>query len=1135
MTPLTHIDTLNVYKSMKDLPNILALLFQKKTLLLTLITLSLLTFVLKGNPQMVEKAYAANTNLTVCTYKSGAGLINANVTISGYSTVATGTDGCNNYNFVSGKSLTITAAASSYYTQSRTITLTSATQRENFYLQAVPPPVQNTSLTVCTYKSGAGLINANVTISGYNTVATGTDGCNNYTFNQGKSLSITSAASGYYSQTRNVSLTSTTQRENFYLQAVPPPVQNTNLTVCIYKNGGGLISGNVTIKDYNTVATGSDGCNSYVFTQGKTLSITAKATNYTQLQRNVKLSSATQRENFYLTPSCYSISGEVFYDANQDGSKGGTTSEPFVSGAGVTLSGGYSATTDSVGKYKFSCVAPGSRTLKANKTSYTGFSGSVNITQNVSSLRLPLRKTVVTPSEYILTVKTLAATGQSAPISGASVYVCPTVVTGTGAGVCPSGETDSSGIARIKLSAAVTSVSLTISGRKGSLSGEVELAKGTTLPRTVTMTLQAPKEDFKITGKVTNIAGTAITSATIKATNVSTGRIFSTSSLSTGILGSYTLNITEKGTYSLEAITSAPNYQGSRSLPNIVFNDTSPLSVTRNFTLSAATGKFVIKGTITEAKTGKVVSGAGIHLHNKTKNSYIVASSNTSGKYAVFTDEEGTYELEVTPGQSTQLQGAFSRPDFVFNNSSAKELSRNITLQPKVVSTTPSPCVANSSLCITPSVSKQVKGKIINSNNSLYKGTFAISLRNTRTGTTANRTTSNGTFVFDNLSSTKETYTLTATPQDNSVISSANPLTVTVDAGQTYAATFTVSTSSTEPEPSQTEENPGITPVVTSSPSITNSPTPSCYTIYGDVFLDANGNGLKDGGSNEPWIKDAQVSLTGVTSSQTTTETGDFRFNCVTGNNLTLSFTKSGIQTLQKTVNASTTTSSIRIAMKPMTISTPTATPTVITATQIPTGTTNPTPSTSTTPVIPNNKATLNLQIGLQGIGSIGDTASPELSTFSNKNPFTIKRDLTVNLFNTDNIQVQELKGNITYNSDLGLFTGTIETEPLTSGFYRIKVKTGQNLSREYLLIFSLREGQSTQLPPLTVIAGDVNDDNVLDILDYHLIAECVSDFRPAVSCKEGYSLKADLNDDGKVNQVDLNLILRNFYFRRGD
>ncbi len=72
-------------------------------------------------------------------------------------------------------------------------------------------------------------------------------------------------------------------------------------------------------------------------------------------------------------------------------------------------------------------------------------------------------------------------------------------------------------------------------------------------------------------------------------------------------------------------------------------------------------------------------------------------------------------------------------------------------------------------------------------------------------------------------------------------------------------------------------------------------------------------------------------------------------------------------------------------------------------------------------------------------------------------------------------------------------------------------------------------------MPTVTMVAGDVNGDNSLNILDYNLLVGCYSDLLPAISCTQATKVKTDLNDNGDVNQFDYNLFLREITVQTGN
>lgn len=187
--------------------------------------------------------------------------------------------------------------------------------------------------------------------------------------------------------------------------------------------------------------------------------------------------------------------------------------------------------------------------------------------------------------------------------------------------------------------------------------------------------------------------------------------------------------------------------------------------------------------------------------------------------------------------------------------------------------------------------------------------------------------------------------------------------------------------------------------------------------------------------------------------------------------------------------------------------------------------TTTPTaPSTVTSAPTTKPGTKLGVQLVLHGLGKGGDSINP--SNGGNTNPRHPQRSVTVDLFDIQNQQTTTKTGTVTYASASGKFTGTLDVGNQVNGSYIIKVKSDQFLRSQVAGMPTTKDGV-TVLPETTLISGDVNGDNALNILDYNIILGCFSDLAPAQSCTISQQRMADLTDDGKVNQLDYNLFLR--------
>ena len=181
--------------------------------------------------------------------------------------------------------------------------------------------------------------------------------------------------------------------------------------------------------------------------------------------------------------------------------------------------------------------------------------------------------------------------------------------------------------------------------------------------------------------------------------------------------------------------------------------------------------------------------------------------------------------------------------------------------------------------------------------------------------------------------------------------------------------------------------------------------------------------------------------------------------------------------------------------------------------------------------------------IGLDAIGSVGDNESSNPSS-SNQNPQHTNRDLTVQIFNSNNNQVINQVGSINYNSGSGIFTGTLDIgSGFTTGVYTVKVTSDGHLTKLIPGIQSITAGiTNTAFPQVNLVAGDVDENNLLNINDYNILLSCVSD--PDIAnvdnhqlCNSSsiYSVLSDLDDNNSINKFDYNLFLREYAVQNGD
>ncbi|MBI4084345.1 MAG: VWA domain-containing protein [Candidatus Levybacteria bacterium] len=106
----------------------------------------------------------------------------------------------------------------------------------------------------------------------------------------------------------------------------------------------------------------------------------------------------------------------------------------------------------------------------------------------------------------------------------------------------------------------------------------------------------------------------------------------------------------------------------------------------------------------------------------------------------------------------------------------------------------------------------------------------------------------------------------------------------------------------------------------------------------------------------------------------------------------------------------------------------------------------------------------------------------------------------------------------------------------LVPGVYTIKVKTQKYLRKLLPGTHNIKNGQAYTVPKFQMVAGDVNNDNVLNVLDYNILTDCYSDLKQPLSCPDlNKKFISDLTDNGKVDAFDYNLFIRELSVQQGD
>lgn len=214
------------------------------------------------------------------------------------------------------------------------------------------------------------------------------------------------------------------------------------------------------------------------------------------------------------------------------------------------------------------------------------------------------------------------------------------------------------------------------------------------------------------------------------------------------------------------------------------------------------------------------------------------------------------------------------------------------------------------------------------------------------------------------------------------------------------------------------------------------------------------------------------------------------------------------------TITSTTSTNPLSVSPNPVLSYTVAVLPT---ATPIPP---TSTPTLTATPVPGATRLAFNLS--LQGLGTGG-----------NPTPQHSQKNVTVQLFNASNVQVGPDKtGLLTYAN--GNYAGTIDVGVIPSGNYTIKVKADKYLRKLMPGIQVINTGTTYTVPTATLIVGDINGDNIIDVLDFGILQNCYGAKANTPTCGAFKSL-ADLDDNGAIEGVDVNLFIRSIATRIGD
>ncbi|HRN95908.1 MAG TPA: zinc-dependent metalloprotease family protein [Candidatus Levybacteria bacterium] len=188
-----------------------------------------------------------------------------------------------------------------------------------------------------------------------------------------------------------------------------------------------------------------------------------------------------------------------------------------------------------------------------------------------------------------------------------------------------------------------------------------------------------------------------------------------------------------------------------------------------------------------------------------------------------------------------------------------------------------------------------------------------------------------------------------------------------------------------------------------------------------------------------------------------------------------------------------------------------------------PTTPTGITPSSITgtppvTPTIPPGGVSLKIPVKLPGIGSaVGDNRTPRRSS----------RTGTVAITDLSGQTLEEKTTSFIFSSTDYSYTAQLVTS-LPAGQYFVKVKLDNTLYKKTEQVVSLNSGVH-ELPVTSLAFGDLDQNNEVNMQDYSLFVSCFGNKQ----CNQKTS--TDFNDNGVVDGIDYNILLRSFAIQQGD
>lgn len=232
-----------------------------------------------------------------------------------------------------------------------------------------------------------------------------------------------------------------------------------------------------------------------------------------------------------------------------------------------------------------------------------------------------------------------------------------------------------------------------------------------------------------------------------------------------------------------------------------------------------------------------------------------------------------------------------------------------------------------------------------------------------------------------------------------------------------------------------------------------------------------------------------------------------------TGTSLTVVGSATPTSTPTSTSSTPTETATPTGTITPPT-STPTETPTgtvtppTSTPTETPTGTITPPTSTPTETATPTSTSSTPTETATPTSTASPTPTSTPVAPGTLTGQVLAGKPVTVGLYDATNTLVTSVAANANGTFSLTAPAGTYTVRAVASGFLSAQGST------------TLTSGTTSAMPTITLLAGDIDGNDVIDQLDALTIGMNYNAASPA---------EADLNNDGVINVLDLELLAQNY------